>query len=111
MNSSPTSSIHTVSPSSARYAAIPEDTMSALTLYVNEGIRPGSFLQAILHNDLFGAHARADKENYNAISLIVSYIYNEIRGDCWGGPQIMREYIEQKRAEKEAQFGLEPKVE
>ena len=75
---------------------IPATTLRALDLYVNEHIRPGGFLYAVLTNDLFGAISRADIANGDAIRDICLYIYNELPADCWGSRDVVRRYLAQK---------------
>lgn len=95
-------SIHSTSPSSARYSAIPEMTLHSLSLYVNEGVPTGSFLRSVLSNDLFGAFERADQQNRDVIGLLVMYIYNEIPSECWGTRKHYHAWLDRKRAEREA---------
>jgi len=73
---------------------IPAHTLAALDRYVKHHILPGGFLTAVLSNDLFGAIARADRENKLALSEICQYIYNELPGDCWGSKDIMWKWVE-----------------
>ena len=63
---------------------IPVITKEALDRYVNDRISTGGFLHAVLADRLFDAVGRADKENLAALRDIVTYIYNELPGDCWG---------------------------
>ncbi len=42
---------------------IPEHTVQSMIDYVEHGWQPGSFLTAVLENDLEGAAFRADMEN------------------------------------------------
>jgi len=72
---------------------IPQTTLRALDLYVNEGITPGGFLYAVLTNDLFGAIGKADSANGAAIRDICLYIYNELPGDCWGSRDIVNKWL------------------
>lgn len=72
---------------------IPQYTKESLDRYVNHRIQPGGFLTAVLSNDLFGAVARADRENKLALSEICQYIYNEVPGDAWGSHDAVREYL------------------
>ena len=75
---------------------IPAHTLAALDRYVKHRVLPGGFLTAVLSNDLFGAIARADKENKLALSEICQYIYNELPGDCWGSKDIMWKWVENR---------------
>ena len=75
---------------------IPKYTLDSLTRYVEHGIPPGSFLCAVLENNLVRAVGRADRENLAALPDIVKYIYNELPSTCWGSPARVNEYIESK---------------
>lgn len=44
----------------------------------------GSFLQAVLENDLKTAVMKADQANYLLLGAIVGYCCNEIPVVCWG---------------------------
>jgi hypothetical protein len=74
---------------------IPERTKYSIDLYVQEGIMPGGFLQAVLSNDLFEAFGRADEENTKAMKEIISYIYNKTPMSCWGNKHKIKAWIEQ----------------
>ena len=76
---------------------IPNHTLAALDRYIKHRIQPGSFLTAVLSNDLFGAVARADRENKLALSEICQYIYNEVPGNAWGSLDAVRDYIKSKQ--------------
>lgn len=65
----------------------------SLKLYVEHGIRPGSFLQAVLENDLEGACNRADMQNRKILWTIVNYIYNEIPWGAWHSSMAVNEWI------------------
>lgn len=77
---------------------IPEYMKEALDRYVNQKIMPGSFLQAVLCNDLFGAMGRADSNNRAALYSIVQYIYNELPSNSWGSAKIVKEFLGDKDA-------------
>lgn len=76
---------------------IPNHTLAALDRYIKHRIQPGSFLTAVLSNDLFGAVARADRENKLALSEICQLIYNEVPGNAWGSSDAVRDYIKGKQ--------------
>ena len=59
------------------YAAIPELTQAAILRYVLQNIKPGSFLTAVLCNDLYNATGRADATNLVALPLIVRWFANK----------------------------------
>ena len=82
------------------YAGIPEATMGALERYVEHGIPTGSFLRAVLKNDLFDAIGRADIGNQHAIHAICMYIYNKIPGVAWGDEERVDAWIAAKGKEQ-----------
>jgi len=46
---------------------VPEHMHDGLMLYLEHGVEPGSFLDAVLRNDLVGAFTRADELNQHAM--------------------------------------------
>ncbi len=73
--------------------------------YVEDGIRPGSFLQAVLENDLVGAFSSADEGNTARMKEIASFLYNEMpmrSYGVWGSPEAVSKYIREKQEEQEA---------
>lgn len=69
---------------SDEYASIPRHTREALDRYAQDGVRTGSFLRAVLCDNLFEAVQRADMENKPELSIIVKYVYNRLPCECWG---------------------------
>ena len=69
-------------------------TKEGIDRYAQHHIPTGSFLQAVLSNDLCGAMGQADDENRRDIFEIVSYCYNEIPSDCWGSPEKVQRWLE-----------------
>ena len=61
-----------------------ETTKASIDLYAKEHIQPGSFLLAVLSNDLFDAMGRADCVSRIELFEIVKYINNHIPSNCWG---------------------------
>ena len=66
------------------YSTLPEHMRDAARLYIEQGIPPGSFLQAVICNDLFGAYRRADDINQAAMRDWVVFFYNEAPAACFG---------------------------
>lgn len=67
-----------------KYGPIKTSTLDALNRYVQDGIPPGSFLQAVLCNNLMHAFNNADSENKATLGNIVAYVWNELPYNCWG---------------------------
>lgn len=72
----------------------PEQIKQSLALYVERGLRPGSFLEAVLCNNLMEAVGCADHINLAALPHICAYIYNEIPATCHGSPECYRDWLE-----------------
>ncbi len=75
------------------YEIIPSTTQASITRYVEQGIKPGGFLTAVLSNDLRNATGRADEQNLAALPAIVRWFANQCPGLY--GAENMREHIEE----------------
>ena len=84
------------------YQIIPQDTLEAIGRWVLRAAPGGSFLSAVLSNDLREAVGQADEGNQAALTAIVKYIYNRCPGMCWGAPERVRTWSEQGGLEKVA---------
>lgn len=74
---------------------IPPNMMRGLIRYINKGIRPGQFLQAVLENDLSEACNRGDDLNLTNLPAYIGYLYNKAPCYCWGSPEKVTAWIEQ----------------
>lgn len=75
------------------YYPIREDLLGALERYLNHGIMPGSFLTAVLENNLCEAFSRADHINEKNMKNIMGYIYNRIPLNAWGSREKVEKYL------------------
>ena len=66
------------------YQMIPPAVMRSMKGHVELGSPTGSFVQAVLENNLKEAIGRADEHSYAALRQIVSWMYNEAPSTCWG---------------------------
>ena len=73
---------------------IGDHMMGALRRYLDDGIKPGDFLTAVLSNDLKEACGRADDHNRHILFEYVSYLYNYCPKTCWGSREVVQAYIE-----------------
>lgn len=70
------------------YDSVPVDYMAGgLKRYVEHGMEPGSFMQAILCNDLMGAVSRADATNIQLIPAWCKWIHANLPGICYGSEE------------------------
>ena len=77
-----------------REFGIPERMRSGITLYINNGIRPGRFLTAVICNNLKEAVMYADDENIRNLPAYVNFFYNHTPGDCWGSEEKMQIWLQ-----------------
>lgn len=73
-----------------------ECTRQELERYVVHRIPTGSFLQAVLENNLMQAFARADDENIVDMFSIVQYIYSQVPTCCYGSPAIVEAWLKER---------------
>lgn len=67
------------------YESFPTAHMAdAIRRYVENGIHPGGFMEAVLCNDLKGAINRADEINRFALRDIVNWFIWEFPANLWG---------------------------
>jgi hypothetical protein len=76
------------------YVAIPGHTQSAMESYVERKLYPGSFLTAVLSNNLVNAVSKADSSNLAALPLIVKFMYNRMPAACWGSEEKIHNWCE-----------------
>jgi hypothetical protein len=75
------------------YSTIPEHMRDGARLYIENGIPPGSFLTAVISNDLFGALGKADEINRDRIFDWCRFFYNEAPGGCYGSAKRFDDWI------------------
>lgn len=73
---------------------IPPHMRAALLRYTKDHIEPGSFLRAVLENNLKEAVARADGINRHRLIDYVTYLYNEAPSACWGSPEKVQAWLD-----------------
>lgn len=73
---------------------IPPRMVPGINRYVWHGVWPGSFLTAVIQNDLHGAYLTADDENALIVREYVAILHNCFPGRpyCWGSVQAMEDW-------------------
>lgn len=84
------------------YEEVRPNTLNAIDRYVTDGIPTGSFLEAVLCNDLMEAMGRADMGNRLALFEICDYIYNETPAACHGSGERVQYWLKLKQEERVA---------
>ncbi len=78
---------------------IPEHMHQGIIDYVEHGTPPGSFLEAVLRNDLVAAAAHADDINKHHLFDYAVLLHNELPSGCWGSGRRIDEWILQRGLE------------
>ena len=77
------------------YSQLPEHMQDAAQRYIENGIRPGSFLTAVLENNLFRTVNFADETNRQSIGHWVLWLTWEIPAPAWGSKEKVDAWIKQ----------------
>lgn len=73
-----------------------------LIRWVESGVYPGSFLRAVLANDLHEAVVHADRDSLAGIRSLVLFVYNELPSQAWGSAEKCKKWHESKKQERES---------
>ena len=76
------------------YSALPEHMREGMQLYIEHGVLPGSFLQAVLENDLMGALRNADDINLHRLPDYGRFLYNEMPLAIFGSPEKVKAHAD-----------------
>lgn len=71
-------------PESPGWELVPDHMRGAMERYLSHGIPPGSFLEAVLCNNLSEAVSRADHINRHRLLDIVNFLQWHVPANCWG---------------------------
>ena len=78
---------------------IPDRMMTVLKAYVEHHRPVGSFLTAVLENNLKMTIGHADEENEANLPAYIGWLYNEAPRACWGSPENVRKWLEKSDEE------------
>jgi hypothetical protein len=81
---------------------IPDALHEGLAGYILDGIPTGSFLEAVIDNDLGEACSRADDTNRRYIFEIVTWMYNVCPTNIWGREGSHMRHVKAMRKAREA---------
>ena len=98
----------------ANWDLIPEHCRDGLRAHIEKGRKTGSFLAAVLSNDLMEAATRADRENLAALNGYAIFLLNYCPRDSHGSREKMEDWRKsgglegiQKRADADYQASKE----
>lgn len=66
------------------YSLLPEHIQGGMKRYIERGIIPGDFLQAVIKNNLKESFFCADDVNAKRMRDIILFMHNEAPSQCWG---------------------------
>ena len=72
---------------------IRDQMMDSIRNYIDRKIPAGSFLSAVICNDLVSAVSNADDENIKNIPAFASYFYQYAPTSCWGSLEKMKIWL------------------
>lgn len=72
------------------YSPLPSHLQGGMRLWVEDGIQPGSFLSAVLTNNLVGALASADSDSRIVLDRIAQFVHWEIPALSHGSREACR---------------------
>lgn len=76
------------------YSILPEHMQGAFKRYIENGIPPGGFAEAILANDLVGAARCADHINCHLLFEYARWLSEECPRAAWGSYEAVEEWID-----------------
>lgn len=83
----------------AQKQPLPEHLKEVLIIYAEQKRRTGSFLEAVLSNNLFEAINRADFLSKYHLPVITDFIYNQLPCESWGSKEAVEKWLAQDKAE------------
>lgn len=75
------------------YTNCPPNLIGGLQRYLEHRIEPGSFLRAVLENDLKGAIGRFSMSDHLELFRVVKFLYNEFPGALWGSEEKVARWL------------------
>lgn len=72
---------------------IPSHMQDGILRYIEDGIRGGAFMTAVLSNQLQEAFQLGDQSNIEAMQYWVTYLYNYAPRDCYGSPEAVDYWV------------------
>lgn len=73
---------------------IPDYMRGGMERWIENGVPAGSFMMAVLRNDLRGACEKADDVNQRMLFNYVQFLYSDAPSPCWGSPEKVNAWME-----------------
>ena len=72
---------------------LPQHMQDGVRLYLDKGVKPGSFLTAVLSNNLVEAFKTADVTNIMNMQRWATWLYNDCPVGAWGSLDKVESWI------------------
>ena len=72
---------------------LPDYMVGGVVRYVLHGIKPGSFLTAVIDGDLFMALRKADDTNQQSLPQYARFFWNYAPSECFGSVNKRSEWV------------------
>ena len=79
---------------SRKYDRAPASVVASIDRFVEHRIAPGSFVRAVLSNDLAGAFGTADESSLRGLRDIMLYIHWEVPARCHGSESKVQKWLQ-----------------
>jgi hypothetical protein len=87
----------TIEEARKKYPQVKFSVIDGIFHFANEYYPTGSFLEAVLSNDLREAFGRADDYNMGSLFHIVTLCWNEIPSPCWGSLENYEKWLKRRK--------------
>lgn len=87
---------------SLRHSEVPDNLHYGIMRYICHELQPGSYLTAVLENDLLQAINRGDDDTLKGLVATVRWLFNKAPGDCWGTPRKVYDWLQQSKVDDPA---------
>ena len=90
------------------YSVLPHNLQDGMKLYIEHGIKPGSFLTYCLESDFVGLMGQASTQTWDYIFTVAMFFYHEMPGrfhaNCpWGSKEAVKQHMERMQSARAAQ--------
>ena len=76
------------------YSILPKHMQEGMRLYIEKGIQPGSFLTAVLENDLVRSFESAEFLNQHRLLDFAVFLVHQAPRGCWGDTETVNRWLE-----------------
>jgi hypothetical protein len=85
------------------YLILPVSCREGMRRWIEQGIEPGSFLCAVIRNELVEAFIAADTYNRTAMGYFCLFLRHEAPPECWGSREKMDAWQRLRAEAREAE--------